>query len=257
MSDWNPEAYALFGDLRLQPALDLLARVGDVPAGPVVDLGCGAGSVAGALSARFAGRLSGVDASPAMLAEAEATGRYACLIADDAALWCPDVPPALIFSNAMLQWIGDHARLMPRLAGYLSPGGVLAVQMPRQYRAPSHRFLRDIAAAMFPDRFDFAGWQAPVDSAESYARLMTPLGRVAAWQTDYVQRLWPDAGSSAHPVRLFTEPTAMRPYVDKLSDAERGAFVAAYEEALAVAYPALPDGSVLMPFRRVFFVLTM
>ena len=257
MSDWNPEAYALFSDVRLQPALDLLARVGDVPGGPVVDLGCGAGSVAGALSARFAGRLSGVDASPAMLAEAELTGLYAGLTADDAALWRPDEPPALIFANAVLQWIGDHTRLMPRLASYLAPGGVLAVQMPRQYRAPSHRFLRDIAAAMFPDRFDFANWQAPVDTAEGYARLLTPLGRVAAWQTDYVQRLWPDAGSIGHPVRRFTEATAMRPYVEKLSEAERTAFVAAYDEALTVAYPALPDGSVLMPFRRVFFVLTV
>ena len=257
MSDWNPESYAMFGDLRLQPALDLLARVGDVPDGAVVDLGCGSGSVAAALSGRFGGRLHGVDASAAMLAEAEATGLYACLIADDAGLWRPDVPPALIFSNAMLHWVGDHTRLMPRLAGYLAPGGVLAVQMPRQHRAPSHRFLRDIAAAMFPDRFDFAGWQAPVETAEVYARLLTPLGRVAAWQTDYVQRLWPDSGPGGHPVRLFTEATAMRPFVEKLNAAECAAFVAAYEEALMVAYPALPDGSVLMPFRRVFFVLTV
>lgn len=257
MTDWNPGAYARFSDVRLQPALDLLARVGDVPDGPVIDLGCGSGSVAVALSARFAGRLWGVDASPAMLAEAEATGLYASLTADNANLWRPDVPPALIFSNAMLHWIGDHARLLPRLAGYLAPGGVLAVQMPRQYRAPSHRFLRDIAASMYPDRFDFAAWNAPVDSAEGYARLLTPLGRVTAWQTDYVQHLRPETGSGAHPVRLFTEATAMRPFAEKMSKGERTAFVAAYEQALAVAYPALPDGSVLMPFRRVFFVLTV
>lgn len=257
MSDWNPESYALFGDLRLRPALDLLAQVGDVPDGPVVDLGCGAGSVADALSQRFAGRLTGVDASPAMLAEAEATGLYHSLIAEDVTLWRPEVPPALIFSNAVLQWLPDHAMLLPRLAAYLMPGGSLAVQMPRQFRAPSHRFLRDIAAVMFPDRFDFTGWQAPVETAETYAGWLVPLGRVSAWQTDYVQRLWTEEGSTAHPVRRFTESTVMRPFLQKLSDAEAAGFVQAYEEALAVAYPALSDGSVLMPFRRVFFVVTV
>lgn len=257
MTDWNPEAYALFGDLRLRPALDLLAQVAEVPPGPVVDLGCGAGSVASALAQRFSGRLTGVDASPAMLAEAEGTGLYQTLIAEDVDLWRPDVPPALIFSNAVLQWLPDHAMLLPRLAGYLAPGGTLAVQMPRQYRAPSHRFLRDIAAAMFPDRFDFSGWQAPVETAETYARWLTPLGRVTAWQSDYVQRVWADQAVAAHPVRRFTESTVMRPFLQKLEPAEVAAYVAAYDEALAVAYPRLPDGSVLMPFRRVFLVLTV
>ena len=39
MTDWNPEAYARFRGLRLRPALDLLAQVGDLPLGDVVDLG--------------------------------------------------------------------------------------------------------------------------------------------------------------------------------------------------------------------------
>ena len=32
--------------------------------------------------------------------------------------------------NAVLQWIPDHAALMPRLAAMLAPGGVLGFQMP-------------------------------------------------------------------------------------------------------------------------------
>ena len=86
----------------------------------------------------------------------------------DIADWRPDTAPALIFSNAVLHWLPDHAALLPRLAGFLAPGGKLAVQMPRQYGAPSHRFLRDIAQAQFPDRFDFHGWQPPVLPAAAY-----------------------------------------------------------------------------------------
>lgn len=250
-TDWNPGAYAKFRGLRLRPALDLMAQVGALPEGDVVDLGCGDGAASGALAARFAGRRRiGVDGSPAMLAEARG---YDETVLADIADWRPARPPALIFSNAVLHWLGDHAALLPRLAGFLAPGGVLAVQMPRQYGAPSHRFLRDIAAHMFPDRFDLAGWQAPVAPAAEYWALLAPLGRVTAWETDYVQRL--DPVPAGHPVRAFTASTAMRPFVEKLTGPEAATYTAAYDQALAAAYPLLPDGAALMPFRRVFFVL--
>ena len=72
--DWDPGTYARFRDLRLRPALDLMAQIGAVPEGPVVDLGCGDGAVAAALAARFPGHpLIGVDSSRAMLADAGAT----------------------------------------------------------------------------------------------------------------------------------------------------------------------------------------
>lgn len=251
--DWNPETYARFRGLRLGPALDLMAQVGPLPTGAVVNLGCGDGAAGAALAARFPGRaLVGVDASAAMLA-AVVHGPYAALVEADAAVWQPDRPVALIFSNAALQWVPDHDRLMPRLAGLLVPGGVLAVQMPRQTGAPSHRFLRDIAASMFPDRFDGGPTVPEVKRAETYWRMLSAFGEVTAWETDYLQRLEPAA--DGHPVRLFTQSTAMRPVLDRLTPDEAQAFVHAYEVALGAAYPLLPDGAALFPFRRLFFTL--
>jgi trans-aconitate 2-methyltransferase len=248
--DWDAGGYARFADLRLRPALDLIARVPDLPEGDIVDLGCGAGAVAPALSDRWPGRgITGVDTSPAMLEGARATGLYARLSLADIGDWQPDSPPALIFSNAALNWLPDHARLVPRLAGVLPPGGVLAVQMPRQGDAPSHAALADTARAL---RLPLpADW--PVAEAAAYARWLAPLGSVDAWETTYVQRLPPDP--VAHPVRRFTETTAMRPFVQGLDDSARAAFTAAYDARLARAYPPEPDGSVLLPFRRVFAVL--
>lgn len=253
--DWNPAAYARFGGLRLRPALDLLARVGALPEkGAVVDLGCGAGAVAPALKARWPARkLLGVDASPAMLVEAAACGAYRRCDLADIATWAPRKPAALIFSNAVLHWLPDHAGLIARLAGCLAPGGTLAVQMPRQDFAPSHRFLREFAAEMFPDRFDPAAWAPPVAEPADYARLLAPLGAAEVWQTDYLQRLAPAEGG--HPVRRFTESTTLRPFAEKLDPAELARLLARYDEALGAAYPAEPDGSVLFPFRRVFFTL--
>lgn len=254
--DWNPGAYGRFRGLRLRPALDLLAQVGRVPDGGIVDLGCGTGAVGPVLRLRFgARRLVGIDQSPAMLEEAGQNGAYDAVERADAATWSPEDRPALIFSNAALQWVTDHATLLPRLAGTLAKGGTLAVQMPRQFGAPSHRFLRDIAAEMFPDRFDLSGWGPPVMAPVDYHRLLAPLGEVEVWETDYVQRL--EAGSAVHPVRAFTEATAMRPYVASLSGDEAAAYVARYEAALASAYPAEADGSVLFPFRRVFLTLVV
>jgi trans-aconitate 2-methyltransferase len=252
VADWDPAAYGRFADLRLRPALDLLARVPpDLPAGDVVDLGCGSGAAAAALAARLPGRrLLGVDASPAMLAGA---GGHDATVAADIAAWLPAAPPALLFSNAALHWLDDHAALMPRLAGFLPPGGVLAVQMPRQEDAPSHALMRAVAARRLPGRHGGLGRAPRVAAPEVYARLLAPLGALDLWETVYLQRLPAVAG--AHPVRRFTEATALRPWLEPLTPAEATAFVADYEAGLARAYPAEADGSVLFPFRRLFFIL--
>lgn len=249
--DWNPAAYARFRGLRLRPALDLVAAVPDLPPGDMVDLGCGDGAAAGALRARWPGRrLVGVDASPAMLAAARG---HDAVVQADIAGWVPDRPPALIFSNAALHWLDGHAALLSRLAGMLAHGGVLAVQMPRQFDAPSHALIRAVAQRLFPGRFEFAGWVAPVAPPAAYWPILAPLGRADIWETAYLQHLGPVP--EGHPVRAFTAPTAARPVLDRLDAAEAAAYLAAYDAALAEAYPLMPDGSALMPFRRLFLIL--
>lgn len=258
-ADWDPARYAAFRDLRLRPALDLLAQVGELPDGDVIDLGCGDGAVGSALAGRFRPEhaLIGVDSSAAMLDKA--AGRmtqwenpvYSGLTQADIALWAAPSPPALIFSNAALNWLPDHGGLMPSLAQMLAPGGVLAVQMPRQEAAASHRLLREVAERLFPGRFPVA--PSPVLQAGDYAELLLPLGEVRAWTTDYIQML--DPVPQGHPVRAFTESTAMRRFVQGMTPDEVQAYVAAYDLALAEAYPPQPDGRVVFPFTRVFFTL--
>lgn len=253
-NDWNPGTYAKFRGFRLRPAIDLLTQIDDLPAGDIIDLGCGNGAVGPALSARFAGRrLIGVDSSPAMLAEAEKTGAYDQLIQADATVWAPKRQPALIFSNALCHWLGDHASLFPHLLAMVRSGGALAVQMPRQFGAPSHALLRQIAQSEFPDIFDFSNWRAPVGDPVSLAGMLEGAGDLNIWETEYFQRLEPE--STGHPVRHFTGSTAMRPFLEKLDDTQAALFQARYDQALALAYPTDDAGGVLFAFRRVFFVL--
>lgn len=254
-ADWDPGAYERFRDLRFRPALDLLERVPELPPGDLVDLGCGSGPVAAALAERFAGRrLIGVDASPAMLAKAAQTRHYDTLVEADIARWSPPSPPALIFSNAALQWLTDHRTLFARLLWALAAGGALAVQMPDQQQAPSHRLLREISADLAPELFDWTEWRSPVHAADVYRDWLAESARVETWHTLYEQDL--PASEAGHPVRHFTQSTAARPVLNRLPPALVTPFCAAYDAALATAYPIRPDGSVGFPFRR-FFLLAI
>lgn len=256
-ADWDPDAYGRFRDLRLRPALDLLAKIPPLPErGKIVDLGCGNGAVAEALSYRFPKRkLVGIDSSEAMLKRAASTGAYHRCDLADISTWEPNKPPAMIFSNAALHWLPDHAVLFPRLAGFMRPGGVLAVQMPAQQSAPSHRILRELAQEMFPDRFDFTGWAPPVAPAVGYAQMLGALGSIDIWSTEYLQEMAPTP--DAHPVRRFIESTAMRPILAKLAATEARVLIERYETALERVYPLRTDGSVFFPFRRLFIVLSL
>jgi trans-aconitate 2-methyltransferase len=252
--DWSPEDYEKFRSLRLRPAFDLLGRVGDIPPGRIVDLGCGNGTVASSIKRRFPKHeLIGVDTSPAMLRKAKYAGVYDRLDEADAGDWSPGGQVSVIFSNALCHWLPDHEALFKRLASYIAPGGMLAVQMPRQYEAASHAMLRVTAEALFPDRFDFSDWTAPVATPRSYLTMLDPLGSVEIWETEYLQRLKP--AGPGHPVTQFTESTAMRPFLDKLDDSEQVQFMVTYDAAMKDAYPVEQDGSVILPFRRLFFTV--
>ena len=95
------------------------------------------------------------------------------------------------------------------------------------------------------------GVMAPV----KYEELLGGLGRFRLWETDYYQRLVAEAGS--HPVRRFTESTYARPVLQALDADEKTKLISRYEEVMHAAYPVRKDGSVLFPFRRMFFTLTV
>lgn len=254
-ADWNPGAYARFHDLRLRPGLDLLNAVGQMGTGDIYDLGCGNGALGKALKARAGSReVIGVDASPAMLEKARAAQGYTGVQQADFREWHPRRAPGLIFSNAALHWTGGHEQLMPRLARMLAKGGTLAVQMPHQNKAPSHRVWLSLVEELFPGRVEKMGTpgvMAPV----KYEELLSPMGQFRLWETEYYQRLVAEAGS--HPVRRFTESTYARPVLQALEADEKSELIARYEEAMNAAYPVRKDGSVLFPFRRLFFTLTV
>ena len=118
----------------------------------VVDLGCGAGVVFPALRARFPNaRLTGVDQSAAMLAKAAQADAAAMLVEADAAVWRPDRPVDLIYSNALLQWVPAPCRADARTARLLPyPGAADACQFRLAVPATDRRAGQGGAVARSP-----------------------------------------------------------------------------------------------------------
>jgi trans-aconitate 2-methyltransferase len=256
---WNPAQYLQYEDARLRPALDLLARVPLERPSTVVDLGCGAGNVAQRLAQRWPdARIVGVDADAAMLDKARAATQGASAftwIRADIGAWRAQAPVDLIFSNAALHWLDGHAQLFPSLAQQVAHDGVLAVQMPANFDAPSHAILREVARS--PRWRDAVGDRVLVDPVHAPARYLEWLAPHATstdlWTTEYLQQL-PARGDGEHPVVAWIRGSALVPILGALNAAEREAFVADYASRVADTYVVRTDGSVLFPFRRLFVI---
>lgn len=252
LATWDPAQYLRWSDHRLRPAVDLVQRIPLARPTHVVDLGCGTGNVTAVLRRVWPeARVTGVDASAAMLERARATDSAVEWRQAEIGAWQPDGPVDLLFSNAALHWLDDHATLFPRLLGLVAPGGVLAVQMPRNFGEPSHTSITETARE--------ERWRArlaplirpePCKPPVFYWDLLAPrVTSLDVWETVYQQRLTGD-----NPVADFVKGSWLRPYLDALDGDERAAFEAAYRARVARAYPTRPDGTTLFPFRRLFIV---
>ncbi len=250
---WDPAQYRRFEAERGRAAQDLLARIPDQPApAEVWDLGCGDGRHAALLKRRHrAARVHGLDSSEAMLERARGLDADIDWRRGDIARWTPERPVDLIFANASLQWLPDHATLFPRLAAALAPDGVLAVQMPMAWESRHHGLMRAVAGeGPWAGRLSGVDTIGPLLTAEAYYDALTgPCGEIDIWSTTYLHAL-----EGSDPVLEWMKGTALRPYLTALADdpAMRAAFLSALGDALSQAFPARPDHRTLMPFPRLF-----
>lgn len=252
---WDPDAYLRYRDERLRPGFELMDRIlattaGALADGPLVDLGCGTGEHAVRLAALWPNRdVIGLDRSAHMLEAARAHQAPVRFELGEIEHFTPPVPPALIFSNAALQWLDGHEALLARLMGFLARGGALALQMPSNLKSRAHALARDIclergwaqaAASMF--RVNNV-----LDAGAYYNALKAMDARsIDIWETTYQHALADDG------VTGWLSGTALRPVLSLLEAEDQAEFMRDFDRRVRLAYPPQTDGVTLYPQSRIF-----
>jgi trans-aconitate 2-methyltransferase len=255
MTDWSARQYLRFEDDRTRPSRDLLAQVPLTEPRLVIDLGCGPGNSTELLVERYPhAEVIGLDSSPNMLRQARERLPKCIFIEADIATWCPEIPPDLLFANAVFQWMPNHPAVLRRLLEGLPEGGVLAVQMPDNTREPALALMSEVAGkgpwaanAVFHDAA-----RADLAPPETYYDLLKPVcTRVDLWHVVYNHVM---AGPEA--IVEWFEGSGLRPFLDAVDPAMPEDFLKAYLAQITRHYPRRNDGRVLLKFPRFFIVAT-
>jgi trans-aconitate 2-methyltransferase len=253
MPTWDANLYLKFGNERTQPSLDLVSRIQIPNPKRLIDLGCGPGNSTQSLRQRWPeAEVIGLDSSPDMIAAAQQAYPNGKWILADAATWTADSPFDIVFSNATLHWIPDHAHLFPHLFNQVAPGGALAVQVPAHYASPVHLAIFEVAEdPRWSHLMDGPRNSITRQSPSFYYDVLQPLAsRLELWETDYIHIL-----ESPQSIVDWFRGTGLRPFLEALeTETQKQQFEQLLLESYTKSYPRQKDGKVLFPFRRLFMV---
>lgn len=248
---WDPAQYERFRDERSQPFFDLMALVQPQPSMRAVDLGCGTGELTKLLHNQLrAAETLGLDSSEAMLAKSES------FAGDGLRFQLQNISEFespryynLIFSNAALHWLPDHAELIGRLTAALDAGGQLAVQVPANNDHPSHTVAAEVASeSPFFEAMNGYRREWPVLKPEQYAALLNRLG----YREQHVRlQVYGHTLESRDGVIEWVKGTLLTDYEKRMPADLYGQFLARYRERLL---DSLEDTRpYFFPFKRVLF----
>lgn len=249
---WDPLEYRNYDDERSRPFADLVARIGAQAPARIVDLGCGSGALTATLARRWPeADILGIDSSPEMLASAVAGPRLSFRLQDIADWDAATASPAVILSNAALQWVPGHSAMLAGWARALPVDGWLGFQVPANFSSPSHRLMAEVARR--PQfRSDVGGvlrHEGAVEALADYRQVLVEAGCIVdAWETTYLHVL-----QGPDPVLAWVRGTGLRPVLAALDSTSAQRFEHEYGALLREAYPATPHGTVF-PFTRRFVV---
>ena len=246
---WDPVQYEKFKKERAAPFEDLLAMI-DVREGmSVIDLGCGPGPLTKRLADAFPGSdVLGIDSSQEMLEQASELSRPG-LRFEQRAIEDVDGEWDLVFTHAAIQWLPDHASLIPKLLSLVRPGGQLAVQLPSNFSHPTHMLIDEVGAEE-PYRSGLDGYvhRWGVLDVEEYAELLHASG---GSDLTVFEKVYPHVLEDADALADWMSGTALVPYMERLPNELHAPFMDAYRVLLRKRFTTKP---VFFGFRRILFV---
>ena len=253
MIDWNPDSYLKFRNERTQPSIDLVSRIELVNPSSIIDIGCGPGNSTQVLFEKWpSADIIGLDHSPEMIIKAKSDYPNRKWIHADAAHYDPQETYDIVFSNATLQWIQNHEKLIPRLFSFLKVNGALAIQVPANDESPLHKSL--LAVSKNDKWFKFSGdcdRLLNYQSASYYYDILNGLSsKIDLWETTYYHTL-----SNHQALIEWYKSTGMRPFLERLPDDNyKQQFENEVLGGCRESYKVQRDGKILYPFKRIFFI---
>ena len=195
----------------------------------------------------------GIDNSPEMINKAKADYPYLSWVLSDISKLDASNTCDIVFSNATLQWLGNHETLIPRLFRHVNKGGAFAVQVPANQHEPLHQALLTVSKSAkwkeYTGNCDLLmNYQSP---AYYYAILSRLTLTFDLWETTYIHVL------DNHQALLeWYKSTGMRLYLSALpDDSTRAQFEKDVLDICKREYKVQENGKILYPFSRVFFVV--
>ena len=242
-TDWDARSYHAVSDPQFSWGLRVLERLELSGSETVLDVGCGSGRLTARLVARVPrGGVVALDVSESMLAAARETLAderlpVALVRADATRLPFAGALDA-VFSTATFHWVLDHDALFASIFSALRPGGRLVAQCgggPNLARARERAGALMRAAEFAPW---FADWRSPwkyATAEETTARLRAAGFVEVSADLESAPATFPDVVA----FRAFTTTVILRPYLARLPEERRAAFVHAFAELAARDDPPL------------------
>lgn len=252
MSDWNADQYLKFKKQRTQPSIDLAAMIPVDSPKNVIDIGCGPGNSTRVLKNKFPdAHVTGADFSPNMIEKAKAENPDVDFMLFDASNDFPKLTEKydVVFSNACIQWVPEHQKLLKNMMSVLNDGGVLAVQIPVNTKEPVHRIIREVSSReKWADRLGNSRIFYTLSESEYYDVLSEISSSFDMRLITYFHSM-----PSHMSIIEWYRSTGLKPYLDRLNDAEKNEFEQDILAELENEYPKQKNGDIIFRFPRLFF----
>lgn len=253
MAEWNSLQYEKFLYERTLPAIDLANRIMLDSPKRIIDVGCGPGNSTVVLKKRYPNAyVIGVDNSQNMIDRARSSYPDIEFELFDASCDFDKLTDKfdIVFSNACIQWIPDHSKLLRNFMNILNDGGVMAVQIPMNYEEPIHKIIMGLSASeKWKNKFTSPRVFYNL-SPELYFDLLSDISSdFSVWQTIYCHRM-----PSHESIIEWYRGTGLRPYLIQLDSYDAVEFESDVYSEIVHAYSLQTNGEIMFRFPRFFFI---
>ncbi len=253
MTEWNSKQYLKFEKERTQPAIDLANRITLSNPQSIIDIGCGPGNSTNVLRSCFPNSyIVGIDKSKDMIMQAKKDYTDIDFMLYDAGGGFSALNRKfdVVFSNACIQWIPDHNSLLRNMMDLLNDNGVLAVQIPINFKEPIHKIISNVTKSeKWKIKFHSSRVMYNLTESEYFDLIAEISSDFCIWTSTYFHRM-----RGYESIIEWYRGTGLRPYLEELSEDDKNEFEYEILSNIKNVYKVQKNGEIIFKFPRLFFI---